>query len=86
MKEEIIKLKDENGNIKEYTILLAFKWFKTNKNYIVYTDKTNNLNGEYEVYASIFDPNDLSVFDSNLTDEEYDEVQRQLDEMSDNND
>ena len=83
--DNILKLKDENGNILEYEVLLVFKWYKTNKNYIVYTDKYN-LNDEINVYANIFDPNDDSVFESIDTEEEWNEIDNQLKNiMGDNN-
>lgn len=84
MEDDILKLEDENGNIKEYRILLVFKWFKNNKFYIVYTDN-NNLNEECDVYANIFDPNDLSVFEDIKTDEEWEMIDSKLKELSDNN-
>ena len=70
MKNEIIRLKDENGNVKEYNVLLVFV-FKNN-NYIVYTD-----NG-IDVYAKRFNPNDLTVFENINTEEEWNEVERLL--------
>ena len=43
--KKYLKLIDENGTEMEYEILIAFKWTRTNKNYIVYTDNTNDEDG-----------------------------------------
>lgn len=76
MKKNILKLKDNEGNIKEYEVILMFK--NNNKDYIVYTDNKNNNDGSINVYANIFDPNDLSVFDNIETNEEWEEIERRL--------
>ena len=39
--KKTVSIIDEHGNEIEYEIIIAFKWTKTNKNYIVYTDNTN---------------------------------------------
>ena len=50
---------DENGNEVIYDVLFTFESEETNKNYIVYTDnKIDEVTGNIEVYASIYDPND----------------------------
>ena len=49
----------ENGNEVVYDVLFTFESEETNKNYIVYTDnKVDEVPGNIEVYASIYDPND----------------------------
>lgn len=73
MDNNVLKLKDKDGNIIEYKIILVFVY--KNKNYIVYTD-----NG-IDVYASTFVPNDNSVFESVKTDEEWDEIERLLNDL-----
>ena len=77
MKNEVLKLKDEDGNIKEYKILLVFIY--NNRNYIVYTDD------EINVYAKRFDPNDLSMFENLETEDEWNEVERLLLEIEGEN-
>ncbi len=77
MKNEVLKLKDEDGNIKEYKILLVFIY--NNRNYIVYTDDGIN------VYAKRFDPNDLSMFENLETEDEWNEVERLLLEIEGEN-
>lgn len=49
---------DENGNETVYDVLFTFESEETHKNYIVYTDNTKDQQGNVEVYASIYDPND----------------------------
>ena len=76
--KKILKLIDENGNEIEYEILLAFKWMKTNKNYIVYTDNTKNEEGNINVFAAIYYPNDSTRLDPIETNEEWDEIDIRL--------
>ncbi len=79
--KEYLKLIDENGTEMEYEILIAFKWTRTNKNYIVYTDNTNDEDGNLNVFAAIYYPHDMNKLDSIETDEEWDEIDRRLKEI-----
>lgn len=56
MKKNTFSMIDENGNEVIYDVLFTFESEETNKNYIVYTDNTKDENGNIEVYASIYDP------------------------------
>ena len=58
MKKNSFSMIDENGNEVVYDVLFTFESEETNKNYIVYTDNTKDENGNIEVYASIYDPDD----------------------------
>lgn len=69
--KKILKLIDDNGKEMEYEILVAFKWIKTNKYYIVYTDNTKDENNDLKIYASIYYPNDSSRLDEINTEEEW---------------
>lgn len=71
---------DEEGNTKEYEVLLSFKWYQTSKNYIVYTDNTKNEEDELNVYASIYDPEDLTKLDPIETEDEWQEIEFQLED------
>ena len=51
MKENILTLKDKNGKKKEYRILFNIESVEENKNYAIYTDDTENENGEKNVYV-----------------------------------
>ena len=76
--KKFLTLTDDNGKETEYEILMAFKWTKTSKNYVVYTDNTNDENGNLNIYAAIYYPNDSSRLDSIETDEEWDLIERKL--------
>ena len=76
--KKILKLIDENGQEKEYEILIAFKWTKTQKNYLVYTDNTFDENENLNIYAAIYYPNDNSKLDAITTDEEWNEIDRRI--------
>ena len=79
MKEtKTMKILDNSGKETEYKILLAFKWIKTNKNYIVYTDNTYDTNSNLNVYAAIYYPQDDSKLDPIETNEEWNEIERRL--------
>ena len=54
----VFSIRDEAGNVIECEVLFTFSSPETNKDYIVYTDNTKDENGNVEVYASIYDPND----------------------------
>ena len=58
MKKNTFSMLDENGNEVVYDVLFTFESEETHKNYIVYTDNTKDAEGNVEVYASIYDPND----------------------------
>ncbi len=56
---------------------------KTNKYYIVYTDNSEN-NGKLNVFANIFYPDDNSKFDLILTQEEWNEIEKRLGDLENN--
>ena len=59
MNEEMtFKMVDENGIEKECEVLFTFESEETNKNYMVYTDHTQDEAGNTRVFASSFEPND----------------------------
>lgn len=76
--KKTLKLIDNLGRESEYEILLAFKWTKTNKNYIVYTDNTIDENHNLNVLAAIYYPQDDSKLDVIETDEEWNEIEKRL--------
>lgn len=81
MKDNVLRIKDKSGNIKEYKIVLVFK--NNNKNYIVYSEKEKNDNKIVDVYAATFDMNDLNKLNNIETEEEYIEIQKRLDKLGD---
>ena len=58
MKKNSFTMIDEAGNEIVYDVLFTFESEETHKNYILYTDNTKDAEGNVEVYASIYDPND----------------------------
>ena len=76
--KKILKLIDEDGVEKEYEILLAYKWTKTGKNYVVYTDNTHGDDGELNIYAAIYYPDDDGRFEFIESDEEWQEIDKIL--------
>lgn len=58
MKKNTFTLLDENGQEVVYDVLFTFESDQTNKNYIVYTDNSRDEQGNIEVYASIYHPED----------------------------
>ena len=79
--KKILKIIDDNNETTEYEIILAFKWSKTNKNYVVYTDNTTNDDGNLNVYASIYYPDDDTKLDPIETDEEWNQIEERLDNL-----
>lgn len=56
MKKNTFTMLDENGKEIVYDVLFTFENEETNKNYIAYTDNTKDAEGNIQVYASIYDP------------------------------
>ena len=72
MKKNSFTMIDEAGNEIVYDVLFTFESEETHKNYIVYTDNTKDAEGNVEVYASIYDPNDPnSKLEAIETDKEW---------------
>lgn len=79
MKEKkMLKLIDKNGKETGYEILSAFQLAKTGKNYVIYTDNTNDEQGKLNIFASIYYPDDDSRLDSIETKEEWDAIESVL--------
>ena len=77
MKDNILKLTDNLGNTKEYEILMTLKMEETNKNYIIYTDNTSDLDGNLNIYASIYNIENNKLEDIK-TDREWDIIHELL--------
>ena len=56
MEKNKFTLIGDDGKEVEYDVLFSFESDETMKNYIVYTDRTTDENGQIQVYASIYDP------------------------------
>ena len=72
---EKLKVVDIKGNTKEYDILYAFYWIKTDKNYVIYTDNTYDENNSLNIFASIYYPNDNTKLDNINTIEEWNKIE-----------
>ena len=57
----IMTVVNENNEIMDVDVLFTFKNTATNTCYIVYTVNTTDENGDTEVFASIFDPDDKTL-------------------------
>ncbi len=72
MKKNTFTMIDQEGNEIVYDVLFTFESEETGKNYIVYTDQSKDENGNIQVYASIYDPNDPnSKLEAITTDKEW---------------
>ncbi len=58
MEKNKFSLIDDKGNEVIYDVLFTFESDETNKNYIVYTDNSKDDNGNVQVYASTYQPNE----------------------------
>lgn len=79
--QKTLKIIDDYGKEIDYEIIIAFKWLRTSKNYVVYTDNTRDEKDHLNIYASIYYPNDDSRLESIETDEEWDEIERRLNDL-----
>ena len=52
------KVTNEEGKEIECEVLFTFESEETNKNYIVYTDHTQDEEGNTKVYASVYNPDE----------------------------
>ena len=77
MDDNILRLTDDLGNTKEYEILMTLKMEETNKNYIIYTDNTSDLDGILNIYASIYNIENNKLEDIK-TDREWDIIHELL--------
>lgn len=73
------KLKDEYGKETVYDVLFTFDNEETKKSYIVYTDNTQDENGNIQVYASVYYPETNSTkLDPIETDKEWTVIEKIL--------
>ena len=77
MDDNILRLTDDLGNTKEYEILMTLKMEETGKNYIIYTDNTKDNDGNLNIYASIYNP-DNNELEEIKTDKEWDIIDKIL--------
>jgi uncharacterized protein YrzB (UPF0473 family) len=71
-------LAEENGDV-EYEPILSFHSDITDKFYLVYTDNTNDSEGNLNTYASSYDPtNPDLILEPVETDQEWDIIEKNL--------
>lgn len=72
MKKNTFTVLDDNGREVICDVLFTFDSDETNKSYMVYTDNSQDDNGNTRVYASIYNPNDSnSKLEEITTDAEW---------------
>jgi len=82
MRKNTFSMLDENGKEIVYDVLFTFESEETNKNYIVYTDNSKDENGNIEVYASIYHPEDpKGKLEAIETDKEWKVIETILDTL-----
>lgn len=81
MEDKKMKIITDDGKEIEYRILCAFYLSSTQKNYVVYTDDKEDKDGNIEVYASIYYPDDDTKLDEVKTKEEWDAIESILNDM-----
>ncbi len=73
---------NDEGKEVECEVLFTFESKETGKNYIVYTDNTEDSDGNTMVYASIYDPDsDETALTPIETDEEWQIIESILQEL-----
>lgn len=84
MKEErmTFKIFNDEGQEVECEVLFTFESNETGKNYMVYTDNSEDEEGNTKVYASIYDPEDKEMKLQPIeTDKEWEIVETILKEI-----
>ena len=75
--DDKIKITDKFGKVYEYDIITTFKWTKTNKYYVVYTDNSKKED-RLQISASTYDPKNPTKLIPIETEEEWKEIDRVL--------
>ena len=82
MEKNTFSMLDENGNEVVYDVLFTFESDETGKNYICYTDNQKDENGNIEVYASIYYPDeDNGKLEAIKTDKEWKVIETILESL-----
>lgn len=72
-----------DGTEKEFEILYTFKSFKTNKDYIIYTDNTYDEKENLNIYSSIYYPQNSEMDLENIENgSDWNEIEKFLNEAS----
>ena len=77
--KNVFTLIGSNGEKKEFEVILTVESKEFGKNYIVYTDYSQDENGNYKTYASIYDGTGDSLdLEPITTEEEWDMIENVL--------
>ena len=75
-------LVNDDGEEVQCEILFSFEDRTTGKNYMVYTDYSRDENGDFKVFASIYDPTgETNMLQPVQTDEEWAMVEQILENL-----
>ena len=69
--KKFLKLINKDGIESEYEILCAFQSVEYNKHYVIYTDNSDDEDGNLNIFASIYYPDDDSKIETIETEEEW---------------
>ncbi len=69
MKDNKLKVVDENNNEVEVTIIDIFKLDSSDEKYVLYTDNTQDENQKIFIRAAIIEENEEEVLFKSITDE-----------------
>jgi len=81
-KRNIFTVLNDKGEEVQCEVLFTFQSEETNRNYIVYTDNSVDEDGNFKVYANIFDPSgEISELLPITTDREWEIIEIILEEI-----
>ena len=73
---------DNNGNLKEYDVILTYYSKEYNKTYIVYTDNIYNEKEELQIYINEYNPENIEELSTFITDnEEYNKIKMEINKI-----
>ena len=82
MDKNTFKLITNDGTEVTCNVLFTFDSDETKKSYIVYTDNSRDQEGNIQVFASIFDPNDENTkLEPITTEKEWKEIETILETL-----
>lgn len=74
----------EEGQVIEAMVMGAFEDDLSGKNYVIYTDNTRNENGNYNIFAASYDPDqedERILIHAIETDEEWQRIEMMLERL-----
>ena len=78
-KNRYFTVTDQSGNTVQYEILFTFDSDETKKSYIVFTDNTEDEDGNIVTYAAVYDKNGETLELNDIeTDEEWNIIEHLL--------